>query len=195
MQKLIKLVHNGMVDQGYLPKFKNYIETILASQDPLRENYSEARLDLPGHLSFDIMEDEGKIIAFAGIYNGGRYPKGVYRIFNRLYLDPAVRSRHSTWPNFGFHNTVARQVFPMYEHAFKTIFTSRQGVNGRAILLKWVELFAPKYETEWVVSDNFVKVAPGNSKNSYQYIALNDMRSVDWTPDEVTLEEWNKLDA
>ena len=52
--------------------------------------------------------DSGELIGFSGVYNGGRFPKGVWRVFDRTWTSPRFRV-HGILPSF--HSD---RIFPLH---------------------------------------------------------------------------------
>lgn len=142
------------------------------------ENYTHS-LHIEEHLIFTMglnMESH-ELIGFSGVYNGGRYPKGVYRILNRTFTNPKYRA-HGKMPVF--HSTC---IFPHHFDYLKThakvLFFSREGFAEKSIrrvcqsLKHWTK-------TDWIQPKGFYKVATGKRKANYQkaaYALLNGASS------------------
>lgn len=148
------------------------------------------RLELDKHEQFDlIINNENKdIMAWCGLFNGGRYPNGVFRIMNRLYINNDYRSK--------YFNPFTRILYWAQRYRsrdkIKLLFLSREGEKGKRLVQNWVKRGAS--ENGWKVSDDLIKVANGADKSSYQFIAYKffDNKLI-WNPPFISLSEWKEL--
>lgn len=138
------------------------------------ENYTQS-LHIEKHLIFTMGLDmeSHELIGFSGVYNGGRYPEGVYRIFNRTFTNSKYRV-YGKVP--AFHSTC---IFPHHFHYLKThakvLFFSREGFAKKSIQ-RICKSLKDITKTDWIQPKGFYKVAPGKRKANYQktaYTLLN----------------------
>lgn len=162
-------------------------------RSPLRANYTPANLDIESHLIFSCVTENSSIIAFCGIYNGGRYPTGVYRILNRSFIASQGRT-------LGLYDCfLSRHILPEQlsrtKHLLDTIFVSRPGLSGKPFLEFWKTHCAPK-DLQWSISTERVHVAPrGVKRDCYQYICSTGLRKPSWVPQTISESEWLKLES
>lgn len=189
--KKITIVQDSsqVCDDFYLDKVYKETDIITKSNDKYAANYTRKMLDLFGHKSFDVLfDDDDNLIGWCGLYNGNRYPDGVYRIMNRLYINPNYRQKVFNLP-------ITRQLYEdqiaRNEKDIKFLFLSRNEEKGIYHLKRWIQTCN---EPGWVLSDGFVKVANCESKLCYQYIAYKKFaKDFSWNYKEISLEEWHQL--
>jgi len=167
-----------------------FFESEMASISPsLRKNYSAERLDIGEHLIYSVLKIDGAIKAAAGIYNGGRYPPGVFRILNRSYISPDQRLNGSLYECFLSRYILAPQIELCRDH-FKYIFVSREGLTGKHFLRFWKQRCAPS-DFDWQLSSNLVHVSPrGQGRGCYQYMCFADLEHGVWNPRSINETEW-----
>ena len=181
----------------------NLLTTIASHKQqfgPLYQNYSAERLDLAGHLAFDVLLDEstGSIVAGCGAYNGGRYPSGVYRVLNRSFVMPSYRSA-STFQLLNTQYILRNQLIENSDE-IETAFVSREGPDGHRFLNWWAKKYAeffPECET-WNLSKEFFHVAPkSNKKSAYHQIAWYQKRQgeLTWSPLSLNKAQWSHQEA
>lgn len=169
--KRIQIVKNNSAvneQSEWISRFLKKAYEISKSDDPKAQNYSEKNLDLLNHLSFDLLAIDDNIIAFCGIYNGHRFPTGVFRILNRCYVAPDHRVKKLG--NFSQLNS--QKLLPIqlqeFQQEIKLGFASREGINGHLFLEKWSSL---QKNLHWTVSDHLYHVAPQSNKSTaFQHI-------------------------
>lgn len=142
------------------------------------ENYTHS-LHIEKHLIFTLglnMESH-ELIGFSGVYNGGRYTEGVYRIFNRTFTNPKYRV-YGKVPVFH-----SKCIFPYHFYYLKThakiLFFSKEGFAEKSIQTVCRSL-KDITKTNWIQPKGFYKVAPGKRKANYQktaYTLLNGASS------------------
>ena len=144
--------------------------------EPKWENYTPGGLDLANHLTFDVLHLNGEIVSFCGIYNGGRYPHGVYRILNRAFTRPDFRS-----PGLKLRLINSQLLVPYQlarcEKELDLIFISVQETNLRNIFPRLIEQIKISHRQQWRLADGLIKVAPLEIKSCYQnvaYLLLSD---------------------
>ena len=175
----------------YYPLIDAESKKILASGDKYSENYSMKRLELDKHQAFDllILKATGELVGWCGLFNGNRYPEGVYRIMNRLYLNPHYRS-HYFKP---YTRTLYFDQIKRNRDVIKLLFLSRNGLKARFHLKHWVKYGCG--EKDWKISQNLIKVANAENQMCYQYIAYKKYADIDWPPQGIDALEWLKLPA
>ncbi len=191
----VQLIRDGvqkLCDPVVLRNFYDTLAEIHCSRDSKRSNYTQDALDLTGHALFDLAVDENKNIGtFCGVYNGGRYPAGVYRLLNRVYVTPHFRNRH------GLHMALAtKYLLPaQYEEICDRsdlVFVSREGALGRESLGRWLRVHWG--HSAWRVHPRYVQVVPGvRNKRTFQAIAYQCIRKTDWFFEELDDAEWQML--
>jgi hypothetical protein len=194
MYQIKNLIWDQTINQEIYPVFLEYLAIIESRKESLYKNYLLENLDLINHLTFDVIFDKETIVGFGGIYNGGRYPEGVYRILNRTYVDPRYRSQSLRIKPLVSDPLLPHQIKKCW-HKLRMIFVSVQDTKGKPYLTKWVRTLAPKLETPWEMSNGFVNVAVGDaSKGCFQYIAYNKIdNTVEWPKKIINLDEWCAL--
>lgn len=190
--KVVNAVSKGVVADEWKAPLHGLFEKISAQSFAKAINYLPENMDLAGHLSFDLLVDSNnRILSFAGVYNGGRYPEGVYRVLNRTWVSEALRVQHGAFPYLS-----SRLILPVQLQALagqlKLIFVSRESLRGRLFLQKWKQN-QPDSEL-WNVSDKLVQVVPGvKNQSCFQFICTRNLVPVNWNPEQITTEEWSKL--
>lgn len=69
--------------------FRELLHEAQTGSDRNARNYQTLRVDT--HDAFHVLLDEGKAIAFAGVYNNDIYPSSIARVLNRAYYAKSVR--------------------------------------------------------------------------------------------------------
>jgi len=175
-------------DQHHVDLIKAECERIASGDDRLASNYSWDNLHVSEHESFDLLMHGDDIVTWCGLFNGGRYSEGVYRIMNRLYLNP--RFRDSLYPAY------ARELIYPYQRQqhvdkIKLLFLSRQDIKGKYHLKRWIKYHCS--ETGWRLSKKMVQVSDCQQRSCYQYIAFKQFTPVDWLPETLTEAQWLEL--
>ena len=135
--KVINVIDNGKTVSEWITPLEKLLEKISSGADRLAKNYSLQNMNLQDHLSFDILVNEkNEIISFAGVYNGGRFPEGVYRVLNRTWVHEDYRVQHGA-----FAYLTSKYILPVQcerlRAKLKLVFVSRERLTGRRFLLKW----------------------------------------------------------
>ena len=182
---------------GYLAKLEIDIESQKEGFGRLYSNYKIQKLDLESHLCFDLLldSDSGEIVGGAGVFNGGRYPDGVYRVLNRSFIMPKFRTK-GLFPLLNTRHLLVKQLKD-YRQDIKLAFVSRQGRNGAGFLTWWTKKFGALNESapKWTVEHDFVHVAPGSNRQSgFHNIAWASFEQVDWSPKKIGLDQWLSLE-
>lgn len=191
--KVINVIDNGKTVSEWITPLEKLLEKISSGADRLAKNYSLQNMNLQDHLSFDILVNEkNEIISFAGVYNGGRFPEGVYRVLNRTWVHEDYRVQHGA-----FAYLTSKYILPVQcerlRAKLKLVFVSRERLTGRRFLLKWAR--HQPVSDNWKVSETFVQVVPNIEKKScYQYICVRKFSSVFWDPKTISEELWQKLE-
>lgn len=189
---VINIINNGQVVSEWITPLEKLLQKISSGADRLAQNYSLQNMKLAEHLSFDILVNEkNEIISFAGVYNGGRYPEGVYRILNRTWVHEDYRVQHGAFLYLTSKYILPVQLERLKEH-LKLVFVSRERTTGRRFLLKWAQ--HQPLSHLWKVSEDFVQVVTGVEKKScYQFICSRTFVKTDWNPKRISAEDWVKL--
>jgi hypothetical protein len=162
------------------------------ANDPRAANFSEINFELEKHLDYTALADSnGQLITACGLFNGGRYPDGVYRCMNRTFVSPKFRVSHALYPGFATRYILPYQL-EKYSSFLQSLFTSREKPKGRYFLKRWARL-ASEYG-DWTVQDDMVQVNPGvESRNSYQAIAVLNSNFGAWAPKRIAPDAWFAL--
>ena len=190
-------IHNVISDgivtsEKYFDKLVSLLNQISKSDDRLAANYSIESVQLDKHLSFDLLADpEDKIISFAGVFSGGRYPEGVYRVLNRTWVAPEHRVDHGKF-KYLTSKFILNQQLQVLEKRLKLVFVSRERPTGGLFLEKWRR---SRTDSDlWTVSEDLVQVVPDVEKKScYQFICSRQFGKSHWHPKRISLDEWRKL--
>jgi hypothetical protein len=191
---VINIINNGQVVSEWITPLEKLLQKISSGEDRLAQNYSLQNMKLAEHLSFDILLNEkNEIISFAGVYNGGRYPEGVYRVLNRTWVHEDYRVSHGA-----FLYLTSKCILPVQlerlKSELKLVFVSRERLTGRRFLHKWVQ--HQEQPELWKVSEDLVQVVPNVEKKScYQYICVRSFAPVEWVAKSVTPDLWQKLES
>lgn len=196
MNGLPYTLHHIKTPDSFNPALAQEVYDLMQREDleirpSLVENYSPKNLDIENHLIFSCLKYEHSIIAFCGIYNGSRYPEGVYRILNRSFIIPQKRTL-GIYDCFLSKHIVHEQL-RLTQHLLGTLFISRPGRSSKTFLEFWKANCAPRH-LEWSISERFVHVAPrGEKRDCYQYICSADLRQTSWAPRTLSEQEWLQL--
>lgn len=190
--KKVRLAYKGEVyNQKYINQLQEFTQN---SNDIYKDNYTIKNLHLKEHLALDCLVDSNdKIFALAGIFNGGRYPNGVYRVLNRLWARDDIRT--GQWSPFLTQMFLLDHLIE-FNKILDVAFISIQGLKGKRFLNNyWLNKQAPKWGTGWKMYPKIVKVAPSNKKSGYQYVVYNkkNKNSVSWPNNGITEDEYNNL--
>ena len=191
--KLFNVAHRGKIDPYWENRIQEHCKAHLEASHPLFHNYTPQGLDLAGHLTFDVLVDsQENLVTFCGVYSGGRFPPGVFRVLNRTYVAPEYRGGQKK-----FAGLTSKFILPHQLNQFKDeialAFVSREHLKARHFLRRWVRENAP--QKDWQVSSDLIHVAPKSLKKSaYQYVAFKKFRDIEWAPPSVTPEQWVGLD-
>jgi len=189
--KIIKVIDHGQfIINDYSDILFDEIDKLAKSDDKLADNYKMENLQLRKHLSFDAaFTNNNELIAFCGIFNGGRYPDGIYRILNRTYVSPKFRIKGLRGGFFCTKNILTHQL-NQYKDLISTAFVSVEELKGKSYLTAWIANAPPFNNSKWILSDGFVQVSNAHNKGCYQYIAYNGTL---WTDDIIDKEAWLAL--
>lgn len=178
----------------WLEKLYKLIDKITASNDKKRENYSLKNIDLLGHLSFDLLVWRNEVISFCGVYSGGRYPKGAFRVLNRCYVVPEFRSKEIGGFSALNSQYLLREQLADFASDIEFPFISREGHLGYYFLKKWAEQYSPG--KSWQVSDDVIHLVPTSSEfSAYQYICYPHKSSHLQNFKKISPSDWRALDA
>ncbi|MBC85728.1 MAG: hypothetical protein CL677_01005 [Bdellovibrionaceae bacterium] len=190
--RVVNIVHKGEITHtGFYDQLLTLCEAI-QKEDKKGINYSPDSLRLVEHLSFDLLLDEDeRILSFCGLFNGGRYPPGVYRALNRTWFHPSVRNSGPF--SFLASNYILPQQLEQCGTEISTLFISREGRFGHHFLEFWKRHQAD--HTNWTLSSGFVHVAPeGSTQSCYQRILKKQIRPPAWLPESIDLDTWQALE-
>jgi hypothetical protein len=188
----IQIVDEGRIVCGerWLKRIESEAEKMSASGHKFASNYSRQRLQLENHLSFDALVLGDEVVTWAGLYNGGRFPPGVFRVMNRLYISPKFRS-----PTCAYRPYARLKILPFQVHRYqsriKRLIMSREGPSARYFLRRWVKYNAP--DSDWKITDRMIQVAPAEERSCFQFIAYKDYSEIEWNPRSLTPAEWKAL--
>lgn len=190
--KKIRLVYNNeILEWKYLYQLEEFSKN---SNDLYKENYFIKNLQAEKHLALDCLVDShDKIFALSGVFNGGRYPQGVYRVLNRLWARKDLRT--GQWSPFLTKSFLKDHLFE-FNDIFRIVFVSIQGEKGKRFLNNyWKSKEAPKWGQGWKFYPKIVKVAPCNKKSCHQYVIFNqrDKGDLVWPTCGITKQEYDKL--
>lgn len=171
--QVINVSNLGKVNSFWADKLYSFCEKYAHKKiEPKWENYTPVSLDLENHLTFDILSIDGEILSFCGIYNGGRYPNGVYRILNRAFINPKYRS-----PGMSLRLLNSRYLVPgqllQHQHQIDFAFLSLQELNLKRVLPKIVAQINTGNNWQWFFPDELYQVAPFEIQPCYQHIGFS----------------------
>lgn len=154
--KILDVVVNGVISEEAQRRFENDLAVYLTTDDKLKENYTEASLDLPHHMMFSALYDhEGHFVACSGIYRREKWPAGCFRLLNRTFYSPKFRS-----PS-GFSFFGADYILP---HQLKRLntplgfsFVSREGTYAGLFMKKLAQ--RPVFK-DYSISAEYIQVVP-----------------------------------
>ena len=187
--RVVNAVKNGVFSSEWQEPLLKLLEGISQSPHRLAGNYHPENMDLAGHLSFDLLVTrEGEIVSFAGVYNGGRYPEGVFRILNRTWVADSLRVQHGAFPFLTSGLILPVQLANLADD-LKLIFVSREKPAAKHFLRKWRARQAEP--AQWQISGKMVQVVPDVDKAScFQYICSRKLKPVEWHPAQISEVEW-----
>lgn len=190
--KKVRLVYKSEVlEWKYLDQLQEYISK---SDDHYKDNYNIKSLKLEKHLALDCLVDQNdKIFALCGVFNGGTYPDGVYRVLNRLWARNDFRT--GQWSPF-LTKAFLLDHLAEFNDMLELVFVSIQGLKGKRFLNNfWKKTQAPEWGTGWKMYPDIVKVAHGNKKSCFQYVIYNKKAgsTVKWPIWTIKENEYNSL--
>lgn len=171
--KIVDIKTPTFYDKSLANAVERYcVENIGPAITNLWRNYQPEFLKIEDHLIFSALVDNQEILAFSGIYNGGRYPEGVYRILNRLFVSPVFRRRHlispkSHWRVFSLINHQLPKTLDYLDIAFVS-FEKESRSKVLPAVCKHIEAIPNE---SWSYSSKRYRVASGNDKPCYQIVA------------------------
>ena len=187
--RVVNAVKNGLISAEWRGPLLKLLDGISRSPHRMAHNYLLENLDLAGHLSFDLLvNDKNEIVSFAGVYNGGRYPDGVFRILNRTWVAESLRVRHGAFPFLTSRLILPVQLANLAKE-LKLVFVSRDRPSAKYFLRKW-RMHQPDPE-QWQISEKMVHVVPEVDKaGCFQYICYRKLQPIEWNPVQISEEEW-----
>lgn len=186
------VVSFGEINETLSERLETFFSTEM-SQDKRHKNYLPELLDLKSHLSYDILMDEasGDIVTGCGVYNGGRYAQGIYRIMNRVFIHPNYRQQSKDYPFLATKHLLVDQMSRL-EAQIDFAFVSREGKYANHFLELWIKAAQDAGLGKWVISDGFAHVAPkGRNKKCFQRIAYPSNKTNPLT--EISEDQWLQL--
>lgn len=190
--KIIEVKLFETLNQDWQRRIAQELDVLGDQMGRKNRNYSPDKLDIEGHIAFHALVDENDhLIAFSGVYNGGRFPEGVYRILNRSFVHPQFRREDGRFEYLSSRHLVPHQLEKLGDEV-KLPFVSREGRWGGSFLEDWCERYSPKGWGNWEVPTEFYNVM-GHSDvdhNGFQKVALPSRAKNLWEPEKLTLEEW-----
>lgn len=186
------VVSFGKVNESLSESLYSFVHSEM-SNDKRWKNYKPELLDLESHLTYDILmdKDSGDIVTGCGVYNGGRYSNGIYRIMNRVFLHPKYRKRSKEYPFLATRHLLGDQLSRL-KTEIDFAFVSREGKYSNHFLGLWAKAAQQAGLGQWIVSDGFVHVAPkGKDKKCFQRIAYPGNKKNPLV--EITESQWLQL--
>lgn len=182
-------------------------DTIVRGRDKRAANYRFSEFDFENyHSLYMLLDSNGSVVAFEGVYRRSWWPSGVWRVKNRTWIAPEHRALygHRKRPDWNF-------VVPRYLSSFliqrisqeaDALFVSMEGATAQR-KLALVRDNAAKYwrsSLPWEVWDRYVKVAEGEGPSSWQAIFFAncreeyDLRGEPWLTElAITPAQWQDL--
>ena len=157
------------------------------------KNYTHF-LALDQHLIFTLAWDlsANKPMGFSGVFNGGRFPKGVYRVLNRTWTARAYRFMSKNLA--GLHSRlIFSRHFQVLKHRAKILFFSMEGFSEPKIKITARKL-EESGKSPWVIPSGFYKVAPGDQASCWQKTAYTLLdKSAVWPLESKNDANWMRL--
>lgn len=179
------------------PEFEEIREVCLQDNNWLSYNYTKENLVIEDHNGYAVafQKDTHEPIIMAGVFNGGRYPKNVARMVNRLYTFPNFRTNIKNMVD-GFklaHNYI---IFPLMEvNNFDCYFITMQnrpkGTKGWWKV--WKNAMQKSSNNYWTESDGYLQTCPWNVQKCWQNFIYKDIKEgafLEWNPKIISHEEW-----
>lgn len=196
--QIINVSNNGILNENFIDKFYQFcFDNITEDTTKLFDNYTPKNLDLENHLTFDCLVDkDNTIIGFCGVYNGGRYAEGTYRIGNRMFKNQNYRVNFPILSLTRF--LIAEQIERIHNHV-DIVFISMHEDNKQKIFHKFlshinINKIVMQNFNNWTIEDNYFHVAPnGNNQNCYQQIVWSSKTNSKIKIPMITLDEYNRL--
>lgn len=190
--RVVNVISDGQIVSEWYSKLETLLAKISSSSDRLAANYDLNRMDLSGHLSFDVLVNSNdSIVSFAGVYNGNRYPEGIYRVLNRTWVAEELRVKHGAFPMIT-SKLILPQQLERFRDRMKVIFVSRQRLSGRLFLEHWRQ--RQSCSEDWKVSSTLVQIVPDVEKKScYQFICSRHLQDAHWEPKRISKNDWHSL--
>jgi hypothetical protein len=189
---IVNIINQGMISNSWYYKvLMDHIQIIKTSNDRLMNNYTFENMKLDDHLSLDMLvDDNGEMICFSGLFRREPWAKGVYRISNRTYVNPKYRTNSY---NFLNPSIIGPHQIEKHKEDIKFAFISRESFKGKYYFRK-LKRSVPFYN-DWTISNKMMHVVPnGIDKSSYQYIIYKNYTDYEINPiDGITEDEWREL--
>ena len=187
--KIRQIVANNEYDEIWVKKIQDYCQNNPDYFGIRSTNYNPKNLDILGHHSFEILTDlDDNLVSFCGVYNGGRYPQGVFRLANRAFVTPEYRCQSANFPALTSKLLLPFQLSNLGDKLHFG-FISREGLAGEYYLKKWTTAYAP--DPHWKVSEKPIHIVPhSTSPTAYQYIAYRNFSNMEWPFKSLDVCDW-----
>jgi hypothetical protein len=132
-------------DERLFNLLKTEIDKFLVTDHLLKNNYKNLIDEIDNYLCFNLLIDDGQVVAFSGLYNNLQFPKNIARALNRLYYAKDYRT-NCLFPRSTSHRAYSSKYMLPYqvsvarEHGLDGIFVSVENYNRRNKFFKLMEL-------------------------------------------------------
>lgn len=190
-------------DPRYSDLFLRTCDMIASSNDRLGTNYSRMNFGFDGHMTIDmLLDDDGNVAEFEGVFRRDWWPRDVYRIKNRYYV--AEDYRH---PNMHYDRPTETRLLTQHQiekarsRGAKALFVSIEGPKALQKMRFIMRTMVPYWNSglDWKIPGRYFKVADCDSQPCWQQIIYAnmapgyDLAREPWFMDSRSIDEWKEM--
>lgn len=148
LEKLIRMEVKDIIDDTNLILELTRRAVIEDSNLKLVNNYKDFEKRIDNYRAFHIVEHNGKVLSFSGVYNDPTWPDNIVRVVDRFFTFPKYRVKNMNGysDNKGKGGTLgglgSQQMLPLQTKLAHsqglTPFVSRQDIRKKRGFMKWL---------------------------------------------------------
>tara|TARA_B100001769_G_scaffold259485_1_gene239281 strand:+ start:338 stop:901 length:564 start_codon:yes stop_codon:yes gene_type:complete len=165
----------------YLDQYKSILNNIVDKKtDYLWKNYVDFKFEEQTALTVGLEDDKVKVIS--SIINKDIWPKGVYRLMNRYYVEEDYRDKGGTKSHRGEGYQIAHillndQIKYLKDNIdYSFYFLSRQ--KNKKFLSYWTDKFNREYNQSLKVSDKRYWICNSTEFNCHQVLVYDEQYKI-----------------
>jgi hypothetical protein len=201
--EVIDLCNND--DSATWAMFREILLEAQTGGDRNAKNYLSLDDKVQHHDAFHLLVDEGKAIAFAGLFNDDIYPDTIARVLNRAYYAKSVRQSGLPTNKHKRHNggLLARHILPKQieiarQNRQAVFFSIEFNRRQRTIhtITEWMNQYDRVHDEIWTAMEDMYFTCPAyescvTNLTCWQNVAvLKFNNSFDFPLSRKTREEW-----